>query len=291
MKVRDPITKIWKFFVDKCLPFGSSISCALFQRFSDALKHITEYRLRITNRITNYLDDFLFIARTLMFYNYMLRRFLSLCQELQIPVSLEKTEWASEFMIFLGILLNGHDLTLSIPVEKRKLAVEMLTEFVNSKKATVRQLQQLCGYLNFLSRAIVPGRTFTRRMYAKYNAVINVNGAPQDANQYKMKQHYHVRLDREFKVDCKIWLQLLTDEAQHVVNRPMMDIFSVPEDLEDIGFFSDVSASEKDGGFGAILQNQWLQGSWDTQFLIDCKPNIAYLELFAPCAGILTWQN
>ena len=187
MKARDPITKIWKFFVDKCLPFGSSISCALFQRFSDALKHITEYRLRITNRITNYLDDFLFVARTLMFCNYMLRRFLSLCQELQIPVSLEKTEWASEFMIFLGILLNGRDLTLSIPVEKRKLAVEMLTEFVNSKKATVRQLQQLCGYLNFLSRAIVPGRTFTRCMYAKYSTVINVNGAPQDANQYKMK--------------------------------------------------------------------------------------------------------
>ena len=92
-------------------------------------------------------------------------------------------------------------------------------------------------------------------------------------------------------MDCKIWLQLLTDEAQHVMNRPMMDIFSVPEDLEDIGFFSDASASEKDGGFGAILQNQWLQGSWDTQFLIDCKPSIAYLELFALCAGILAWQN
>ena len=38
MKAHDPLTKIWKYFVNKCLPFGVSISCALFQRFSNALK-------------------------------------------------------------------------------------------------------------------------------------------------------------------------------------------------------------------------------------------------------------
>ena len=40
MKARHPITKRWCFFVGKCLPFGSSICCLHFQRFSDALKHI-----------------------------------------------------------------------------------------------------------------------------------------------------------------------------------------------------------------------------------------------------------
>ena len=38
MKARHPLTGKWVYFVDKCLPFGSSISCAHFQRFSDALK-------------------------------------------------------------------------------------------------------------------------------------------------------------------------------------------------------------------------------------------------------------
>ena len=57
-------------------------------------------------------------------------------------------------------------------------------------------------------------------MYAKYGKVININGAPQDANEYKLKQHHHVRLDHEFKLDCKIWLQFLTDEMQQVVCRP-----------------------------------------------------------------------
>ena len=41
LKARDLETNRWCFFVDKCLPFGASISCALFQRISDALAHIT----------------------------------------------------------------------------------------------------------------------------------------------------------------------------------------------------------------------------------------------------------
>ena len=37
MKAQDPQTGQWKYFVDKCLPFGASISCALFQWFCNAL--------------------------------------------------------------------------------------------------------------------------------------------------------------------------------------------------------------------------------------------------------------
>ena len=32
----DPRDGIWKYFMDKCLPFGASISCAIYQRISDA---------------------------------------------------------------------------------------------------------------------------------------------------------------------------------------------------------------------------------------------------------------
>ena len=40
MKAQHPITKIWYYFIEKCLPFGASISCAHFQHFSNALKTI-----------------------------------------------------------------------------------------------------------------------------------------------------------------------------------------------------------------------------------------------------------
>ena len=114
--------------MDKCLPFGASISCSHFQRFSDALCYLIEFRIKQKKRITNYLDDFLFIARTLMRCNYMIQQFLDLCEELGVPVSMDKTKWGSVMIIFLGILLDGNHLVLSIPIEKRQLAVTLLEE-------------------------------------------------------------------------------------------------------------------------------------------------------------------
>ena len=82
----------------------------------------------------------------------MIQQFLDLCRDLGVPVSMEKTEWASELVIFLGIRLNGSDLTMNIPLETRDRAIEMLIEIINKKKVTVKQLQQLCGYLNFRAK-------------------------------------------------------------------------------------------------------------------------------------------
>ena len=40
LKVAHPETGVVYYFVDKCLPFGSSISCAIFQAFYDAVAYI-----------------------------------------------------------------------------------------------------------------------------------------------------------------------------------------------------------------------------------------------------------
>ena len=119
MKARHPITGEWCFFIDKCLPFGSSISCAHFQRFSDALKCLIQYRTACST-INNYLDDFLFVAVTLLFCNYLIQEFLDMCEELGVPIALDKTEWGALRMIFLRILLDGKAMTLVVP-EKKEL--------------------------------------------------------------------------------------------------------------------------------------------------------------------------
>ena len=46
--------------MDKCLPFGSSISCAIFQAVSDAIAFIVTVKVKKVN--VNYLDDYLFAA-------------------------------------------------------------------------------------------------------------------------------------------------------------------------------------------------------------------------------------
>ena len=62
MMAKNPLTGKWQFFVDKCLLFGSSISCSHFQRVSNALKLIVKTKTH--SPLTNYLDDFLFYALT-----------------------------------------------------------------------------------------------------------------------------------------------------------------------------------------------------------------------------------
>ena len=291
MKAQDPTTGEWVFFVDKCLPFGASISCALFQNFSDTLCHLIEFRVKVHKRITNYLDDFLFLAQTLEKCNWIIQNFLSLFQEIGVLVSMEKTEWATELIVFLGILLDGRNFVLALPVEKCTAAVNLLRNLIGSKKSTIQDLQKLCGLLNFIGRAVFPGQTFTRRMYSKYSHMVNLGGSLVNSGEFKIKQHHHVRLDKEFKPDCKIWLQFLTEEMQSIVCRPMVDILGLATTSTAIKFYSDASASEKWGGFGAVLNQRWIWGDWNITFLKVCKPSIEYLELFALCAEVLTWQD
>ena len=63
----------------------------------------------------------------------------------------------TQLVTFLGVLLNGCRFTLSVPKEKRVKAVELLQKFRQKCSATVKELQALCGYLNFLCRVIHSG--------------------------------------------------------------------------------------------------------------------------------------
>ena len=46
MKAKSPLDGKCYFFVDKCLPFGASISCAHFQKFSDAVAHLVQWKTK-----------------------------------------------------------------------------------------------------------------------------------------------------------------------------------------------------------------------------------------------------
>ena len=105
MMAYHPITGEKKFFLDKTLPFGHSISCSLFQKFSDALCHILEAHLQMPKTVTNYLDDFLVVSTNQHICNKMIREFLLICEMIKFLVSLDKTEWATSRIVFLGIVL------------------------------------------------------------------------------------------------------------------------------------------------------------------------------------------
>ena len=137
LKASHPVTKKVFYFVDKCLPFGSSISCAQFQSFLDALAHIMQTKAVTFTIITNYLDNFLIISYTIQLCNELMEQFLKLCSTIGCPTSDEKTEWGLLIMTFLGMLLNGQTLTISILVEKKHKALNLLNTVLYQKKTTI----------------------------------------------------------------------------------------------------------------------------------------------------------
>ena len=282
VKAVDPSDNKMKYFIDKCLPFGASISCALYQKFSDALRFIIEHRSG-KKAITNYLDDFLFAAITCWLCNQLMIQFIELCQDINVPIADDKTEWATVCIMFLGILLDGDSFILSIPIDKQRKALNLLNKVTNKCKVTIKQLQILAGYLNFLNTAIAPGRTFTRRIYAKFA------GLETTKTGMKLKPHHHVTVDQELRFDCEVWKTFLMNFTACAVCRPMIDL-QLTYSAEVLNFYSDASANPR-LGFGAIFENRWIWAQWEEFFVSKAKPSIEYLELVGVVAAMLTWGH
>ena len=124
-----------------------------------------------------------------------------------MPVALEKTVWTSQIIAFLGMLLNMKAQTISVPEDKHQRAIDMLLEILYGKKATVLRIQQLTGLISYLSKAIYLGRSYVRCFCAKIS-------------NPKLKQHHHIRIDKEMRLDCLVWLKFLTDKkgnANHLL--------------------------------------------------------------------------
>ena len=157
MKAKHPKTGKTYYFVDKCLPFGSSISCAIFQAVSDSISFLVQVKTMKEN--VNYLDDYLFAAALKRECDRQVKVFLGICEQINFPVAIEKTFWGSTILVFLGLLLDTINQIVCIPKEKVDKAIDMIEFFLNrnNKKATVLQFQKLCGNLNFLCRCILPG--------------------------------------------------------------------------------------------------------------------------------------
>ena len=271
LKATHPITGKTYFFCDKALPFGSSVSCAIFQDVSDGIAHI--FMVKMNRKTVNYLDDFFFAALLKSLCDFQVNCFINICKVINFPVSIEKTEWGATMITFLGFLLDTERNLVCIPVDKVIRALEMVEYFINRRKVTVHEVQKLAGFLNFLCRCIVPGRAFTRRLYSLMSG-----------NNSKLKPHHHVRVKKENKLDLQIWKQFLT--SPQVFSRAFSEF--TDEDIQEVELYSDASGNFH-LGYGAWCYGNWLQSRWDVQFMRRFRPSIEFLELYAVTVGVMAW--
>ena len=187
MMAKHLITGKTYFFLDKHLPFRSSISCAIFQKFSDAISYVVTFKSDGKPNV-NYLDDFLFVALLRQHCREQVELFIRIWREINFPVAMDKTTWGDTVIIFLGLLIDTVCQIVCIPIEKIEKALTLINRIQLNKrnKATLLQIQQLVGFLNFLCKAIIPSRPFTAWLYAL------------TAND-KLKPHHHV------KVPLDVW--------------------------------------------------------------------------------------
>lgn len=263
-----------KFYFDKCLPMGASISCSLFEKISSALHWIVEQKsVGGLSALLHYLDDFLFGGKAQSNEcGELMQSFHEVCSDLGVPLADEKTEGPSSTICFLGIEFDSNKMEMRLPVKKVSDLQVKLREILSKKKVTLKSLQSLIGSLNFACQVVRPGRAFCRRL-------INATKGIQ-------KSHHHIRVNSEMQADITAWLTFLETYNGVTV---MPDKFWV--DNESLQFFTD-SAGGAGRGFGIYFQGQWAYGTWpNTQPWQSLLPNITFLELFPVVTALSTWGS
>ena len=270
MKAQNPRDQKIYYFVDKCMPFGASISCANFQKVSDAISYLVTFRTGKKN--INYLDDYFFAALLKLLCNQQVRTFLDVCSAINFPVSMEKTFWATDCLSFLGLLINTRLQVVLIPIDKIDKALKLIDYILSKKRITLETLQQTCGTLNFLCKCIVPGRAFTRRLYA--------------AGKGLTKPNHHLPVDTELRLDLTVWRKFLCQQTAYC--RPFMDFARLLPQQTD--FHTDASRNFHLGA-GGHWKNRWFILQWNEEFMERFQPSIDYLELYALAVGVLLWVH
>ena len=127
----------------------------------------------------------------------------------------------------------------------------------------------------------MPGRAFTRGMYAKLK-LTNAKGVA-------LKDHHHIWLTKDFILDCKVWQKFLMEVGKPHLCRAFTE-FQPNPNYEDVHLYSDASLN-RNLGFGAVYQNNWIVGQWPEGFGQNCSPSIEFLELFALVMALTVWEN
>ena len=183
-----------------------------------------------------------------------------------VPIAQDKTEGPSPVITYLGLEIDAKHAQVRIPHAKVQKVFAQIQTCLNQRKLTLVSLQSLIGSLNFLCRAISPGRAFLRRLIALSSGLT--------------RPHHRIRLTIGARLDLLLWLEFLSHfngvSAFHNLGW---------ESSTAIDLYTDSAASI---GFGAYFQGKWVQGLWPNDVLVH-PPSIAFLEMYPLVVAVKAW--
>ena len=153
-------------YIDTCLPFGTRHGSQIFQRLSDAVRHIMRQRGFC---VIDYIDDYVGmgvpgVARA------SFASLFSLMKELGLTISDSKLVPPSTKVVCLGVLIDTEKGTVSIPPDKLRQVNDTVRHWMTKDTCTKRQLQSLLGLLLCVHKCVKPARAFLNRMLALLRA-------------------------------------------------------------------------------------------------------------------------
>lgn len=257
-------------YIDKFLPMGCKISCALFEKFATFLHWLVQF-LSGQDTLDHYLDDFIFGgAQGTSHCRDLVENFMTVCEKLAVPVANEKSVGPCTKLIFLGLELDSVCLLIRIPLHKIEELQEVMAHIITCKKVTLREFQSMVGKLAFFSRAICSSRAFLRRFY---DAMINIK-----------KSYHRIRISKEIRQDISMWLVFLND---------FNGVSYIPEgawyDSDTLQLFTD-SAGSRDLGCGCFFQQEWAYFQWPHAWGNgEVLKDITFLEMVPVLLSLELW--
>ena len=250
--------------MDLVLPFGSAISCTIFEDIATLIHWIFEQRTSIC--FIHYLDDYLWVHKHFIVCLRAGQVVKQVVQEVGLPLAEDKFFGPAQVLDFLGLTIDSIRMAVAIPSNKATSILKDIQVVMGSKKCHIKQLQALAGRLNFITKAVPHGRPFSRRIYDMFAG---------------MKPHWHMSITTELHKDLQMrsrfiqeyggWTPILLPET------PILHLFTDAATMETLGW-------------GAWWGTVWAWDTWDPVFMCSSTLSIDFLELFAVVVVVWIWS-
>jgi hypothetical protein len=252
-----------QFYYCIVLTFGLRSAPYIFNLFSEALHWIIERH--VPAHLRHFLDDFFLLFPPALGSSLPTRAVewvMALGQNLGLCFQDSKTEWPTTQIEFLGLELDSISMEARLPADKLSYLKDLLSSWSSKRGTSLRDVQELCGFLQFASQVIPRSRPFIRRII-----------------DFSMKfdspfQRLHV--PSGVRADLRWWTMF---------SSPWNGVRVLTDQRDQISIYTDASGSK---GLGGYSGRAWFSARVPRRFR---GRDIQFKEIAAILHAILCWGD
>ena len=275
---------LYKYYYELTAPFGLASACQLWESVATALQWILKKQLLI-RFLLHYVDDYFLVSNTKVHADTQLAAILHLCKLLGVTISMKKLVYPCKRLSFLGIGIDIPSWTIFLETDRLTFLQNTFTTWSTKTHTTVRELQSLCGYLNFCCRVIRQGRTFLRRII-NYHAFLQTKSSDP---------HSSFPICHSVRADIEWWrIHLLKFNGTMSITPTVFPHYQVGDELY-------IATDACVQGYGAIFGSHWLHGLFNDEQQLQSRmkdttavllrDSMPYKEMLAIVIATQTWGH